>query len=74
MVSRLNDDETDNTDDDEYRFESTVSAVARRDADFGALAASKQWVVTQPDPDQRVWSDDYSNVAGALIRKYRGRN
>jgi hypothetical protein len=73
MVTRLNDDETDDTDDDEYRFESTVAAVARKDADFGALAASKHWEVKAADPDQRVWTDDYSNVVGAILRKLRAQ-
>jgi hypothetical protein len=27
--------------------------------------------VQKPDPKQRVWTDDYSNVVGALIRKLR---
>jgi len=64
-------DETDDTDDDEYRFESTVAAAARKDADFGALAASQHWVTTAADPDQPVWTDDYSNVVGAVLRKLR---
>src|SRR6185295_15809738 len=53
MVTRL---------DDEYRFESTVAAVARKDEDFGALAKSEHWKKKAPDPGQRVWTDDYSNV------------
>ena len=71
MVMRLDDDETDNTDDDEYRFESTVAAAARKDADFGALAASQHWVTKAADPHQPVWTDDYSNVVGAILRKLR---
>jgi hypothetical protein len=71
LVMRLNDDETDNTDDNEYRFESTVAAVARKDEDFGALTRSEHWVVKQPDPAQWVWTDDYSNIIGSVIRKMR---
>ena len=69
LVSRLDDDETDDTDDDAYLFESTVVAVAHKDEDFGALAKSKHWVKQSADPGQRVWTDDYSNVVGAIIRK-----
>jgi hypothetical protein len=72
MVMRLNDDETDDTDDDAYRFESTVAAVARKDEDLGPLTASKHWVVKAPDPARWVWTDDYSNIVGSLIRKMRG--
>jgi hypothetical protein len=71
LVARLNDTETEGTDDDKYLFESTVAAVARRDEDFGILAHSKFWVPLKPDPKQWVWTDDYSNIAGSVIRKMR---
>jgi hypothetical protein len=71
LVMRLNDDETENADDDAYRFESTVAAVARQDEDFGALAKSEHWEVKKPDPAQWVWTDDYSNIIGSVIRKMR---
>jgi hypothetical protein len=71
LVTRLNDDENEETDDDEYRFESTVAAVARKDEDFGALAKSEHWEVKTPDPAQWVWTDDYSNIIGSVIRKMR---
>ena len=51
----------------------TVTAAARNDEDFVGLAKSKFWPVQEPDPQQWVWTDDYSNVVDALIRKYRGR-
>jgi len=50
-----------------------VAAIARREEDFGALAKSAFWPVRARDPAQRVWSDDYSNVVGALIRNWRAR-
>jgi hypothetical protein len=28
------------------------------------------WVLTPPDPAVRTWTDDYSNIAGALWRRY----
>ena len=70
-MSRLNDDETENTDDDEYRFDSTVAAVAHKDEDFGALTQSKHWAKQTADANARVWTDDYSNVVGAILRKLR---
>src|SRR5262249_24799028 len=71
LVSRLNDSQSDNTDDDEYRFGSTVAAIAHNDEDFGALTQSKYWVKQSADPTARVWTDDYSNVVGAILRKLR---
>jgi hypothetical protein len=50
-----------------------VAAVARREADFGALAQSQFWPLRQRDPNQRVWTDDYSNIFGAVLRRLRER-
>ncbi len=55
----------------EYLFVGTVVAVARNDADFGALAFSNYWPLKTPDPDQWVWTDDYSNVVGAIMRQIK---
>jgi predicted O-methyltransferase YrrM len=58
-------------DDREYRFLATVVAVARTDEDFGPLAKSKFWELQTPDRRQWVWTDDYNNVVGALLRQMR---
>jgi len=50
-----------------------VAAVARRDEDFGALAKSEFWPVRERDPKQRVWTDDYSNIVGSILRNLRER-
>ena len=73
LVTRVNNGGDVKPDDDEYKMVGTVTAVARNDEDFVGLATSKFWPVEEPDPKQRVWTDDYSNVAGALIRKYWSR-
>jgi hypothetical protein len=73
LVSRLNDDETDGTNDEEYRYASTVAALARKDENLGALTKSTHWQAQTADPAQRVWTDDYSNVVGAILRKLRRR-
>jgi protein-L-isoaspartate O-methyltransferase len=53
----------------EYLFVGTVVAVARNDLDFGALAWSNYWPLQTPDSSQWVWTDDYSNIVGAIIRQ-----
>jgi hypothetical protein len=63
-----NDDDED--DDDKYIFPSDVAISAKDPADIGALANSKFWVLTEPKSDVRTWTDDYSNIAGAIWRKY----
>jgi spermidine synthase len=67
-VARVNDgsDFTENI--SEYLFVGTVVAVARDNRDFGALAGSNYWPLQTPDLNQWVWTDDYSNIVGAMIR------
>jgi hypothetical protein len=57
--------------DNEYIFSTTVVVCAREEADVGALASSDKWELTEADDNQRVWTDDYSNVLGAVWRRLR---
>ena len=57
--------------DDEYIFATSVVVSAREEADVGKLASSDQWAETEADAKQRVWTDDYSNVLGAVYRRLR---
>jgi hypothetical protein len=67
-------DSDEGEDDENHRFSSQVVAVARDDADFGALAEAEDWILEEADPRQWVWTDDYSNIVGAIIRKLRELN
>ncbi len=58
--------------DEDYKFSGTVSAIVRKPEDFGALDEKKHWLDQKVDPAQWVWTDDYSNVIGAMIRHSRG--
>jgi hypothetical protein len=57
--------------DDEYIFATSVVVSAREEADVGKLASSDQWAETEADASQRLWTDDYSNVLGAVWRRLR---
>jgi hypothetical protein len=57
--------------DNEYIFATEVVISAREEADVGKLASSEQWALTEADEKQRVWTDDYSNVLGAMWRRLR---
>jgi hypothetical protein len=57
--------------DGEYIFSTSVVVSAREEADIGKLASSEQWAETEADEKQRVWTDDYSNVLGAVYRRLR---
>jgi hypothetical protein len=57
--------------DDSYVFTTDVVILARADADIGSLASNEKWVKTVPPAGQRVWTDDYSNILGAVWRRLR---
>jgi hypothetical protein len=57
--------------DDEYIFATNVVVSARGEADVGALASSDKWEETKARANQRVWTDDYCNVLGAVYRRLR---
>jgi hypothetical protein len=57
--------------DNEYIFATSVVVSAREDADVGKLASSDEWAETDANEKQRVWTDDYSNVLGAVWRRLR---
>jgi len=57
--------------DSEYIFSTSVVLSARQEGDIGKLASSDQWAETEADDRQRIWSDDYCNVLGAVYRRLR---
>ena len=57
--------------DDEYIFSTDVVVSAREEADVGSLASSENWSEREPTDGQRVWTDDYSNILGAVYRRLR---
>ncbi len=68
VVARVYDGADFRDNPDEMRFASRMAVVARSDQDFGVLADSKYWPPQRRDPGQRVWTDDYSNIIGAIRR------
>jgi hypothetical protein len=38
----------------------------------GAVATGEAWIAAAPDRSQKVWTDDYSNVLGAVWRRMHG--
>ncbi len=55
--------------DESYQYSQTVTITARTEADLSPLN-KEVWEIQTPDPKQWVWTDDYSNIVGALIRNY----
>ena len=46
-----------------------IAVLARDDKDFGALVPEKGWRPATVDPAFRTWTDDYSNVLGAILKR-----
>ncbi len=44
--------------------------LAREPADTGSVAAN--WTPLQPDRSSALWTDDYSNILGIMLRKKFG--
>ena len=68
-IARIYDGGDVQMDASEQHWVPRVAAIARRDEDFGVLAQSKFWPVRKRDPKQRVWTDDYSNIFGSMLRR-----
>src|SRR5215467_6105259 len=62
---------TDLSDGDNFRLLGTNAVMARREEDFGTLTQRDDWMRQEPGPAQEVWSDDYSGIAAALVRKLK---
>lgn len=48
------------------KLQSTWMILARDKADFQGLNKNPEWSLHDPDPREKAWTDDYSNVLGAF--------
>jgi spermidine synthase len=71
MVSRVSESADVTENDAEYVFLGTVVAATAKDENFGPIAKSDAWELQKPDPKQWVWTDDYSNIIGSILRRLR---
>jgi len=53
----------------DYRANAEVVALARSKADFGDLPSRYGWRPLAPMPSVAAWTDDYSDVLHAILRK-----
>ena len=54
-------------------YQATVVVMARSEAALGPLAASDEWPKPPEDTGVAPWSDDYSNLLGAILARLRER-
>ena len=69
LVATFKDDDRAITLPLDYKSNTSVAVLARRRADLGELPITPGWHERKPDPGIRIWTDDYSNVLGAILRK-----
>jgi hypothetical protein len=54
------------------RAAAIVAALARSPKNLGKLPQQRGWNEIKPDPRVAAWTDDYSNIFGAILRKKFG--
>ena len=68
LIAFLRDDGEGDPAGGEFKVASTVIALARDPADLGDLPARANWRRLEPDTGIPPWTDDYSNILGAMMR------
>jgi hypothetical protein len=53
------------------RARAEIAAVARSEADTGLAGSAMGWERIPAPTSVRLWTDDYSDLLGAIVRKYR---
>jgi spermidine synthase len=56
----------------DFKMNALVVALAHRPQDLGDLPSRPGWHEIKPDPRVSAWTDDYSNILGAILRKKLG--
>jgi hypothetical protein len=57
----------------DFKMNAEVAALARNPHDLGDLGAQSGWHTLKAPPNVRAWTDDYSNILGAIMRKQAER-
>jgi hypothetical protein len=53
----------------DFKLNALVAALARNPRDLGDLPQRPGWREIRPDPGVPAWTDDYSDILGAILRK-----
>jgi hypothetical protein len=72
LVAAFKDDDRPLTVPLDYKANASVAVLARQRADLGELLSRPGWHDLKPAAKVRIWTDDYSNVLGAILRKRFG--
>jgi spermidine synthase len=72
VVAFGKDDDRAVTEPFDYKTAASVAVLARQRSDLGDLPDRPGWHAIKPAIGTRIWTDDYSNVLGAILRKRFG--
>jgi hypothetical protein len=72
LVTYLKEDRRPDTVPTDFKINALVAALARNRSNLGELPLRPDWQEIRPDPRVSAWTDDYSNVFGAILRKKLG--
>ncbi len=72
LVTYLNEEDRPAVSPPDYKLQAYVTALARNPAHLGDLPQRRGWKEIKPDPSVSAWTDDYSNIVAAIIRKKFG--
>ena len=56
----------------DHKTDAIVAALARSPAHLGDLTRWQGWTEIKPDPRVPAWTDDYSDLVSAIVRKKFG--
>jgi hypothetical protein len=73
LVTYLKEDDRPETLPPDYKLNAIVAALARKAADLGDLPQRTGWREIKPDAGTPAWTDDYSDLFSAIVRKKLGR-
>jgi hypothetical protein len=57
----------------DYKANASVAVLARKREDLGSLPERDGWAPIGAPEGVRIWTDDYSNILGAILRKRLGQ-
>jgi hypothetical protein len=71
LVGFLREDDREGDFTTTFELKARIAAMARTADDLGVVA--QKWTPLRPDPASALWTDDYSNILGAMLRMKLGR-
>jgi len=73
LVAYVKQDDQANDFPKDYRANAQVVVLAKSAADFGDLPYRRGWTRLDPTPSVAAWTDDYSDILRAILRKALSR-